>query len=709
MKCKECNQLLVSYLDNEVSPKEREAIQAHLAVCSSCSAELEALANTLGELRQGLEEVAAGASASPGAWGNIKQRIAEEEHAKAPLLDLRGLWRDLKNTKLRSAATWERATVSVMLVGALVAGLLAFLAVPGSVDHTLGPLQVSDDLGDRQLVPFASHEELKEFVGTESQYPYYWYDRATGDVFALAEGDSGNPSNLPDYSETNIQVEGVDEADIVKTDGKYIYAISEDRIVIVDAYPAEGAALLSEIELEGNLEGIYLYEDRLVVFEIETPDYPDYSGEWDYYTIPYAWRTSIKIYDVSDPESPDLEREVAVDGGYWNSRMLGEYVYVVVSQPAYCLDDEVEIPSIYLGNTVLETPAEEILHHDGEEWGSNFTTVIALDVSETNQEVEYLGHGMFLLGNASNMYVSQSNIYITCDEYDASTDYSEITTIHRIHFESGKMEYDATGEVPGRVLNQFSMDECQNYFRIATTTGNTWDTSSGNHLYVLDDDLNVIGALEDLAPGEEIYSARFMGARCYLVTFVEVDPLFVIDLSDPRNPEVLGELKITGYSDYLHPYDENHLIGIGKETDAGFYQGVKISLFDVSDVSNPKEIGKYEIGDRGTDSPVLDDHKALLFDRSRNLLVIPVLVYEQGNYAWQGAYVFDISVDGGLELRDRITHFDSDADSSQIYYSSPLSVERALYIGDVLYTVSDAKIKMNDLENLGHINEVALE
>jgi inhibitor of cysteine peptidase len=707
MKCKECNQLLVSYLDNEVSPKEREAIQAHLAVCSSCSAELEALANTLGEFRQGLDQVAAGASASPDAWSNIKQRIAEEDHAKAPLLDLRGLWKDLKNMKLRSAATWERAAVSVMLVGALVAGLLAFLAVPGPVDRTLGPLQVSDDLGDSQLVPFASHEELEEFVGTESQYPYYWYDGATGDVFfALAEGDSGSLSNLPDYSETNIQVEGVDEADIVKTDGKYIYAISEDRIVIVDVYPAEGAALLSEIELEGNLEGIYLYEDRLVVFEVETPDYQDYSGEGWYYS---AWRTSIKIYDVSQPESPDLEREVAVDGSYWNSRMLGGYVYVVVGQPAYCLDDEVEIPSIYLSNTVLETPAEEILHHDGEEWGSNFTTVIALDVTETNQEAEYLGHGMFLLGNTSNMYVSQSNIYITCDEYDSSAEYSETTTIHRIHFESGKMEYDATGEVPGRVLNQFSMDEYQNYFRIATTTGNTWDASSGNHLYVLDDDLNVVGALEDLAPGEEIFSARFMGDRCYLVTFVKVDPLFVIDLSDPYSPEVLGELKITGYSDYLHPYDENHVIGIGKETAAGFYQGVKISLFDVSDVSNPKEIGKYEIGDRGTDSPVLDDHKALLFDRSRNLLVVPVLVYKQGNYyTWQGAYVFDISVDGGLELRDGITHFDSDADLSQIYPSSPLAVERSLYIGDVLYTLSEAKIMMNDLENLEYINEVAL-
>jgi uncharacterized secreted protein with C-terminal beta-propeller domain len=160
------------------------------------------------------------------------------------------------------------------------------------------------------------------------------------------------------------------------------------------------------------------------------------------------------------------------------------------------------------------------------------------------------------------------------------------------------MEYDASGRVSGSVLNRYSMDEYEGYFRIATTTG--WGTSSLNRVYVLDGTLSVAGALENLAQGERIYSARFMGNRCYLVTFRQVDPFFVIDLSDPSQPKLLGELKITGYSDYLHPYDENHIIGIGKETDAGLYQGLKISLFDVSDVSNPKEIAKYEIGEERT-------------------------------------------------------------------------------------------------------------
>jgi len=219
-----------------------------------------------------------------------------------------------------------------------------------------------------------------------------------------------------------------------------------------------------------------------------------------------------------------------------------------------------------------------------------------------------------------------------------------------------------------------------------------------------------------------------MGDRLYLVTFRNIDPLFVIDLSDPTAPTKLGELKVTGYSGYLHPYDENHIIGIGKETeyeakaDFSWYQGVKISLFDVSDVSNPVEVAKYEIGDRGTDSPVLYDHKALLFDKEKNLLVIPVLVAEKdptlypdelpdwayGEYVWQGACVFDISPDG-IALRGTITHLEDGADLKNSHWSySEYFVERTLYIEDVLYTVSDKLVKMNDLGSLDLLNEIEL-
>jgi uncharacterized secreted protein with C-terminal beta-propeller domain len=255
------------------------------------------------------------------------------------------------------------------------------------------------------------------------------------------------------------------------------------------------------------------------------------------------------------------------------------------------------------------------------------------------------------------------------------------------------------------------------------------EETTRNNVYVLDMNLNIVGKLEDLAPGEQIYSARFMGNRCYVVTFRNIDPLFVIDLANPAAPKVLGELKVTGYSGYLHPYDENHIIGIGKETDYdatedfAWYQGVKISLFDVSDVSNPVEIDKFEIGDRGTDSPILYDHKSLLFDKEKNLLVIPVAVAEidennypdgvpdwaYGNYVWQGTYVFDISLDG-IELRGRITHMDDSTiagDKYRYYYEyANYIVQRAFYMDNVLYTISSMKVKMNNLQTLAEINEL---
>jgi uncharacterized secreted protein with C-terminal beta-propeller domain len=324
------------------------------------------------------------------------------------------------------------------------------------------------------------------------------------------------------------------------------------------------------------------------------------------------------------------------------------------------------------------------------------------------------------MGRAQNIFVSSNNIYMTCTDSEAKK-----TIIHKITIASGKIEYKSQGEVPGRVLNQFSMDEYQGYFRIATTTGHVSRIGSGsakNHVYVLDEGLDIVGRLEGIAPGERIYSARFMGSKAYLVTFKKVDPLFVIDLSDSRNPKVLGELKIPGYSDYLHPYDEMHLIGVGKETeDAGsfaWFQGVKIALFDVSDPENPQEISKYVIGERGTDSYALRDHRAFLFSKSKNLLVIPVSVVENRKsswwhawISWQGAYVFEVSLDDGFVLKGGVTHYEDNDETwdDYSYYSDPdRSVKRSLYIDDVLYTISSGLVKMNKLDDLSEINEVKL-
>ncbi len=608
-------------------------------------------------------------------------------------------------------------------------------------------LQSPNAQGQTQLKRFASYEELKSFVKSSSQAsPYYggsgWLGVNPLRTSVLEADYSADPS----YSATNIQVEGVDEADILKTDGEYIYLVSGNNITIVKAYPPEEAEVLSRIELNGTVVGIFINGERLVVFEQSNP-YIFFRPLAEEESVPYeTFGVSIKVYDVLDRRSPVLKNEIALDGWYFNSRMIGDYVYAVINQPVTHPssedEDNVILPKVYVNGGVREIPASEIYYSDVVDYAYTYTTVFALNVQNDWEEPT---HKTILMGSTSSMYVSSDNIYVAIPKWTTSEVKTlgslsiftlqvegESTILYRIHVEGPTIESEASGEVPGRVLDQFSMDEYNGHFRIATTTGQVWssETPSQNHVYVLNMNLSIVGRLEDLAPGERIYSARFMGERCYIVTFKKVDPLFVISIEDPTNPIVLGKLKIPGYSDYLHPYDENHVIGIGKETveaeegDFAWYQGVKISLFDVSDVEKPKEIAKYEIGDRGTDSPVLRDHHAFLFDRSKNLLVLPVLVaeidpekypngvpsYAYGDYVWQGAYVFHISPDQGLVLRGRITHIEDATDllKSGYYFYSSYSVKRSLYIDNVLYTISDKMIKMNSLDNLAEIGRVEL-
>ncbi len=656
--------------------------------------------------------------------------IKKLENLKTPDIELPGHRQVLKMFLLNSGRFRERAIMNWAKVLAPITAAVLLITVVGffAVDRP-GPLY----LGGNQITQFTSYGELQEFVKTKAEYKQFSWGFSRGDFF-LAAGGAENADLAPavsGHSTTNIQVAGVDEADIVKTDGEYIYLASGNKTIIVKAYPPEQARVLSEIELEGTVIGIFINGDRLVVFEEETPYYGIQWDSVEKFYMPYiSPKTYVKVYDVSDRENPQLRRELSTNGQYVSSRMIGDYAYVVVNEPVYERDDEINLPKIGSSGNETEIPATDIYYSDVADYYYMYTTIIAINTQNDGQEPT---SETILLGASSNLYVSADSIYLTFPVWGGDViepwgirSSDERTSIHRIRIEGGEMEYVASGEIPGMVLNQFSMDEYDGYFRVATTVHGE---KALNNVYVLNMALNITGSLTDLAPGETIYSARFMGERCYLVTFRNIDPLFVIDLSNPTNPRVLGELKITGYSSYLHPYDETHIIGIGKETvaereDFAWYQGVKISLFDVSDVSNPREISKYEIGDRGTDSPVLWDHKAFLFDKERNLLVMPVLEAKvdeslypgevrpdaYGGPVWQGAYVFDISIDNGLQLRGRITHVENVTDPEQeyYYYYSPFAVERSLYIDDVLYTISQAKIMMNSLESLDYIDEVEL-
>ena len=603
----------------------------------------------------------------------------------------------------------QRANLSfvtiILIVTSVVALATPILIAVAGLDQTFG---------QTQLNKFSSYEELENFVGSKAGgHGVYYVESSLLSSIGPVPRPPGSDGTQVDYSTTNIQVEGVDEADIVKSNGKYIYVVSGNKVIIIDAYPAENARVLSEIEAGEHPTELFINGNKLVVFG----------------------RENIKVYDVSDKENPLLTRDVSFDGYYFDSRMVGDYVYVIINSPAiYREAEKINLPYISSNGNTKTVPATEIYYFENiDDYWYEFTTIMAINAQDDEEEIT---SETFLIGTTQNIFVSSTNIYITYTNYrifpltgwsgEVSDLETEKTTIHKISIADGTIEYKTQGEVPGHVLNQFSMDEYQGYFRIATTTGEVWGGAAQNHVYVLDEDLNIAGRLEGIAPGERIYSARFMGDRVYLVTFKKVDPLFVIDLEDPNNPRVIGELKIPGYSDYLHPYDETHLIGVGKEAvDMGsfaWYQGVKIALFDVSDPENPIEISKYVIGDRGTDSYALSDHKAFLFSRSKNLLVIPILLAEineeqypggvppnaYGEYTWQGAYVFDISLADGLVLEGGITHSEDDAQLKWGWYYSSRSVKRSLYIDNVLYTISDELVKINNLEDLSEISEIEL-
>ena len=581
---------------------------------------------------------------------------------------------------------------------------------------------------------FTSYDELKEYLTEYSSGYGGLYVRGFGfsDIlmapmasdgdFLIEEMDTAKVASQAagsnDYSGTNIQVEGVDEADVVKTDGEYIYYAKGKQVIIIKAYPAEDAGIVKRLNFENPVSDLYVSGDRLVVFTSKSYYYYYYYDVED--SESSGPQTTVTVYDIENPYEPQKIRELGMDGDYFNSRLIGDYLYYIITNQAYVNDDElVPLPSIRENETWCNIEPTQIWYPNNTRGWMQYYTIASLDISDAEAQ---LTTETFLLDSGYNMYVSPTNLYLT------SQGWSSDTTITKIGIENGDITFKANGTVPGYVLNQFSMDEYDGYFRIATTSNDWRSGANGNNVYVLDEDLEIVGTLEDLAPGEEIYSARFMGSRCYLVTFKKIDPLFTIDLSDPTNPTVLGKLKIPGFSDYLHPYDENTLIGIGKETeeseegDFAWHQGVKISLFDVSDVENPREIAKIEIGDRGSDSPARYDHHAFLFSKARNLLVIPILEAGidaddfsgevpdnfYGEYTYQGAYVFDISLEG-IELRGQVTHLQGDELlKSGFWFDSEYEVERSLYIEDNLYTMSQGMIKINNLETLEELSAIDL-
>ena len=563
---------------------------------------------------------------------------------------------------------------------------------------------------------------------------------------ASSTESSSSSSNTKDYSTTNIQVENVDEADIVKTDGDYIYSISEDNVIITDVKDPKQPKVVATIQSEDDdiPEDIILYKDKLVVISAK-------GNQTQRYYYNNRMNTVVKIYNITSREKPVLTKNYEMYEPYYTSRCIDNVLYVISSGNLRKEDDEIVVG--YNEDNMEKELSVDKIKYLKDVKTTKQTLISTVDLNNETADIKLDSYLM----NISNAYVSENAIYLLNQRYSNDTkmpisllfglkgvfgleDYYEMyaesgyyTEIYKFDIKEN-VEYKAKTKVKGKTINQYSLDEKDNHLRIAL-----YD-NDGSRVAIFDEDLKQIGISDNVAKGEKMYSSRFIGDKVYFVTYKTIDPLFVMDLSNEAKPKVLGKLKIPGYSTYLHPYDENHIIGIGMETKEIINRnsngkvisttakvvGMKMALFDVSNVNSPVQISSVVIGDSRTTSAILTNPKALLFSKEKSLIAIPVNNYSQdfevtssnnyetmiNNYTKyskpynaEGYFVYNINVQDGFKLKGVITHEKTNA----TYYYSNSKLLRGLYIDNNLYTVSETMIKVNELDSLKAVGELKLK
>lgn len=583
-----------------------------------------------------------------------------------------------------------------------------------------------------EAVKARSMKELEQILSVREREMTYSVDAVNGfgqateeaapaDAAPAADGGSTSAdksqsgSGASGYSTTNVQVEGIDEADIVKTDGKYIYIAGNNVVRIVGADKgklSDGTAI--RLTTNKNVSEAYVDDNRLIilgnrseynpaVMDLPKPISNDRGMEiMPYYNPPKTY-SFVDIYDISNPLKPVFLKGHEMEGYYQSSRKNGDIVYLVTNN----------YPS---GGIILPMMRDTVVSN--KEFSMKLDDVMIMPrhpspgyliVSAVNVNNEEKTEVEAITAYGATMYMNESSLYLTFNNNSADT------SIIKFDLEGMKVGYAGSGTVPGYLLNQFSMDEYEGNLRVATTV---WEKNS-NSLYILDKSLNITGSVEDLAKGESIYSVRFMGDKGYVVTFRTMDPLFVFDLSDPKKPVLTGELKVPGFSNYLHPIGEDLLLGIGadtyeiyrkdssgKDVVVGTRQGgIKFSLFDISDMGKPKEISKYVVGDEGSSSEAFYNHKAIMVDQSNeNVAIDAYLAYENQQKAYnQGAIIMryegnELALKGILE-----------SEPSGVYGNDIPYARRILYIRDELYYVQDGRITSYNYDSLKKIESLLLQ
>ena len=425
------------------------------------------------------------------------------------------------------------------------------------------------------------------------------------------------------FSDTNVRTEGVGEADIVKTDGSYLYTLkaNSQEISIVDIR-SDQMKVVSCISLNENFQAseFYLSDQKLFVLG----NMQNTQVDSDSKTLYRGSCTRIQTYDLADINNPKSIGTVDQSGYYRTSRFKDGYLYVFSDYYIYDTITKKDYPSYVplVGDNLLK---QSDIYLPTNHAADQYLVVSSVSASSPDKAADQKA----VMSENGEVYVSENNIYIY--EYTNSSILADNlaaknqTILRKLSYNKGKLSGSAQGKVKGYLNDSFSIDEYDNTLRLVTTvTHNVGSSSQSNSVYVLDADLKTIGKIEDLAKNEQVYSARFLGDTGYFVTYEQTDPLFSVDFSNPENPKILGKLKIPGFSEYLHFYSDNLLLGIGMDTDEnGITNGVKISMFDISDPSDVKEVSKYTL-DQYYYSYVFSDYRAALVDPEKNLIGFPL-------------------------------------------------------------------------------------
>lgn len=549
-----------------------------------------------------------------------------------------------------------------------------------------------------EMVEAAEESVTINTYGTAADYDIAGISADTAQEKGSSADTAENKSSGTGYSETNVQEKGVAEADIVKTDGTYIYALGREEIRIVDAGNME---LTASVPLgnPGNAEAVEMYVDKDLLqvvacgFEYvsvnKTIPLSDGTKVQSLYEIPIQM-TTVTTYDISDKSSPKETDTYRQDGRYLTSRKNGEYLYLFTSYSPKTGENSGEQQYYFVpeaGDGVI--PCEEIylLSSEEEAYTGNDYLVAG---SVKNGDASRAADRMAVVNGGGTFYVSGKNIYAAADLWADDGDWTDLV---RLGYEDGNFIPGNTSRIPGSLNNNFSMDEYKDYLRVVTTS-NGRSAGRSNNLYVLDKGLEITGKIEGLAENEDIQSARFLGDTGYFVTYRNMDPLFSVDLSDPENPQILGELKITGFSEYLHFYGENRLLGIGWETDpdTGEQLGLKCSMFDISNPTEVRETDKLVLGNVGY-CRALDNYKEIMVDEEKNIFGFSYVMYQGENWTPYYYYgIFSHESKEGFKALEYLKVSEEMADTFEEYESL-----RGLYIDNTFFLVGENGLESYDM------------